>query len=160
MNDKSTLEIRNGVDGPSPSETGVDETSLGYMLKLAAPMVITTISFTIMQFVDRFMVSRLGTEELAAILPAGVVSFVPGAFAIGAMTSLNTFVSQSLGRGDKSICSNYFWQVIYIGVAYFAVVLVIMWPAAPHIFKMMGQPPAVCAMEVIYLRIMLYAHFL
>jgi len=147
MNDKSRLEIRDGVD----------ETSLGYMLKLATPMVVTTISFTIMQFVDRFMVSRLGTEALAAILPAGVVSFVPGAFAIGAMTSLNTFVSQSLGRGDKISCSNYFWQVMYIGVAYLAVVLAIMWPAAPHIFKMMGQPPAVCVMEVIYLRIMLYA---
>jgi MATE family multidrug resistance protein len=147
MDDKSTIEIRDGVD----------ETSLGYMLKLATPMVITTISFTIMQFVDRFMVSRLGTDALAAILPAGVVSFVPGSFAIGTMTSLNTFVSQSLGRGDKSGCSNYFWQVIYVGVVYFVVVLAIMWPAAPWIFKMMGQPPTVAAMEVIYLRIMLYA---
>ena len=35
-----------------------DETSLKYMLKLAAPMVVAYISFTIMQFVDRFMVSR------------------------------------------------------------------------------------------------------
>lgn len=37
------------------------------------------------------------------------------------------------------------------------VVLAIMWPTAPWIFKMMGQPPEVCNMEVIYLRIMLYA---
>lgn len=147
MDDKSTIEIRDGVD----------ETSLGYMLKLATPMVITTISFTIMQFVDRFMVSRLGTDALAAILPAGVVSFVPGSFAIGAMTSLNTFVSQSLGKGSRKSCSNYYWQAIYMGLAYFVVTLAIMWPAAPWIFKMMGQPPIVCDMEVIYLRIMLYA---
>ena len=54
------------------SSDGEDPTSLRYMLKLAAPMVVTTISFTIMQFVDRFMVSRIpeeGTEALAAILP-------------------------------------------------------------------------------------------
>jgi Na+-driven multidrug efflux pump len=121
MNDKSTLELRDGVD----------ETSLGYMLKLATPMVVTTISFTIMQFVDRFMVSRLGTDALAAILPAGIVSFVPGAFAMGAMTSVNTFVSQGLGRNDKSSCSNYFWQAIYMGLVYCVVALVIMWPAAP-----------------------------
>jgi len=150
MTDKSTFEIANGAD----------ETSLRYMLKLAAPMIVTTISFTIMQFVDRIMVSRLGTDALAAILPAGFVSFVPGAFAIGAMTSLNTFVSQSLGRGNKKDCSNYFWQAVYIGFAYFLVVVAIMWPAAPWIFKMMGQPPAVADMEVIYLRIMLYAHIL
>jgi MATE family multidrug resistance protein len=130
------------------------------MLTLAAPMVVTTISFTIMQFVDRFMVSRLGTNALAAILPAGFVSFLPGGFAIGALTSLNTFVSQSLGRGDKKGCSNYYWQAIYMGSAYFLAVVAIMWPAAPWIFKMMGQPPAVIEMEVIYLRIMLYAHIL
>jgi len=47
MTDKSSL--------LSQSHT-TDETSLRYMLKLAAPMVVTTISFTIMQFVDRFMV--------------------------------------------------------------------------------------------------------
>ena len=151
MTDKSSL--------LSQSHT-TDETSLRYMLKLAAPMVVTTISFTIMQFVDRFMVSRLGTEALAAILPAGLVSFLPSGFAIGAMASLNTFVSQSLGRGDKKNCSNYFWQAIYMGLVYFLAVVAIMWPTAPWIFEMMGQPPAVAEMEVIYFRIMLYAHVL
>jgi MATE family multidrug resistance protein len=137
-----------------------DETSLKYMLKLAAPMVVAHISFTIMQFVDRFMVSRLGTDALAAILPAGYVGFLPGAFAIGVMTSVNTFVSQSLGRGDKRACSNYCWQAIYMGLVYCIIVLVIMWPAAPMIFKILGHEPAVAAMEVIYLRIMLYVQIL
>ncbi len=151
MTDKPTL---------LPQTLPHDETSLKYMLKLAAPMVVAHISFTIMQFVDRFMVSRLGTEALAAILPAGYVGFLPAAFAIGVMTSINTFVSQSLGRGDKKACSNYCWQAIYMGVAYSVVVLVILWPAAPAIFKMLGHEPAVAAMEVIYLRIMLYVHVL
>ncbi len=144
-----------------PSQASVeDETSLKYMLKLAAPMVVTTVSFTIMQFVDRFMVSRLGTNALAAILPAGFASFLPGGFAIGAMTSLNTFVSQSLGRGERQACANYYWQAIYMGLAYFVAVVAVMWPLAPFLFKMMGQPPEVIEMEVIYLRIILYAHIL
>jgi len=151
MTDKSSL---------LSSSDGEDPTSLRYMLKLAAPMVVTTISFTVMQFVDRLMVSRLGTDALAAILPAGFVSFLPGGFAIGAITSLNTFVSQSHGRGDKRDCSNYFWQAIYMGIVYFLAVVVIMWPTAPWIFRAMGHPSAVVAMEVIYLRIMLYAHIL
>ncbi|GAI87662.1 unnamed protein product, partial [marine sediment metagenome] len=105
-------------------------------------------------------IPNFGTEALAAILPAGFVSFIPGGFAIGAITSLNTFVSQSLGRGDKRDCSNYFWQAIYMGIVYFLAVVVIMWPTAPWIFKMMGHPPTVVGMEVIYLRIMLYAHII
>ena len=150
MTDDPALEIHNGVD----------ETSLKYMLKLAAPMVIAYISFTIMQFVDRFMVSRLGTEALAAVLPAGYVSFVPAGFAIGVMTSVNTFVSQSLGRGDRRACSNYCWQAVYMGLVYSIIILAIMWPAAPWIFKMLNHEPAVATMEVIYLRIMLYVHIM
>ncbi len=151
MTDKSTLLSQNKI---------ADETSLRYMLNLAAPMVVTNISFTIMQFVDRFMVSRLGTEALAAILPAGIISFVPACFAIGVMTSVNTFVSQSLGRGQKKDCSNYCWQAIYMGLAYLSVTVAIMWPAAPWIFRTLGHEPAVVNLEVIYLRIMLYAQFL
>ncbi|MHC4338576.1 MAG: MATE family efflux transporter, partial [Planctomycetota bacterium] len=119
-------------------------------------MIVTHISYTIMQFVDRFMVSRLGTEALAAILPAGFASFVPAGFALGVMISVNTFVSQSLGRGEKENCSNYCWQAIYMGLIYSFVTLAILWPAAPAIFKMMGHEPAVADMEVIYFRIMLY----
>jgi MATE family multidrug resistance protein len=130
------------------------------MLRLAAPMIVTTLSFTIMQFVDRIMVSRLGTDALAAIVPAGIVSLLPSSFAMGAMASLNTFVSQSLGRGDKRDCSSYFWQVVWMGAVYFVVTLAIIWPTAPWIFRFMGQPEGIIDMEVIYLRIMLYAHVL
>ncbi len=143
-----------------PQNKNADETSLKYMLKLAAPMVVTNISFTVMQFVDRFMVSRLGTEALAAILPAGIISFVPASFAIGVMTSVNTFVSQSLGRGQKKDCSSYCWQAIYMGLVYIALVAAIMWPLAPQIFRTFGHEPAVVDLEVIYLRIMLYSQFL
>jgi MATE family multidrug resistance protein len=151
MSSESTLQSQNRE---------LDETSLKYMLKLSAPMVISTISFTVMQFVDRFMVSRLGTNELAAVLPAGFVSFIPGAFAIGVGTAVTTFVSQCLGRGERRDCSNYCWQAIYVGLVYFVFVIAVFWPTAPFIFRMMGHEQAVAELEVIYLRIMLYSEFL
>lgn len=143
-----------------PQPTALDpparETSLAYMLKLSAPMVISTISLTIMQFVDRFMVSRLGTDALAAVLPAGFVAFLPGGFAMGVASSLNTFVSQSLGRNEKAQCSRYYWQMVYMGILYSLGTLTVLGPTAPWLFRMMGQPADVAAMEVIYFRIMLY----
>ncbi|MHC4739537.1 MAG: MATE family efflux transporter, partial [Planctomycetota bacterium] len=148
MADNSTLLTQNQA---------TDETSVKYMLKLAGPMIVTTISFTIMQFVDRFMVSRLGTDALAAILPAGMVSFLPGSFAIGVIVSVSTFVSQSLGRGAIKDCSSYCWQAIYMGLLYFLIVVTVMWPSASFIFKLMGQPDEIIGMEVVYFRIMLYA---
>jgi MATE family multidrug resistance protein len=106
------------------------------------------------------MVSRLGTEALAAILPAGFMSFIPGSFAIGVIASVTTFASQSLGRGNKKDCSHYCWQAIYMGLVYSAIVVAIMWPGAPLIFKMMGHEPIVANMEVVYLRIMLYTQII
>jgi MATE family multidrug resistance protein len=140
-----------------PQDLAPDETSLRYMMKLAGPMVVTTISFTVMQFVDRLMVSRLGTDALAAILPASVTSFLPGSFAIGVTASVGTFVSQHLGRGEKQQCSSFCWQSVYMGVAYFLVVVAVMWPTAPALFRLMGYPPHIVELEVTYLRIMLYA---
>ncbi|MHC4212729.1 MAG: MATE family efflux transporter [Planctomycetota bacterium] len=134
-----------------------DETSLGYMLRLSGPMIVTNISFTIMQFVDRLMVSRISEEALAAVLPAGIMSFLPASFLMGVMISVNTFVSQSLGRGEKDECAKYCWQAIYMGLIYFAIILAVMWPTAPRIFELMGSVPEVARMEVVYLRIMLYA---
>jgi MATE family multidrug resistance protein len=143
-----------------PPQSSVDETSLKYMLKLVGPMVVTNISFTIMQFVDTRMVAELGTNELAAIMPAGLLSFIPSSFALGVIRILNTFISQSLGRGDKDNCSNYCWQAIYMGLAYALICFAILWPAAPWIFKAAGQPTEIIGLEVIYLRIVLYAQFL
>lgn len=139
---------------------GLDETSLRYMLTLAAPMIVTNISFTIMQFIDRLMVSRLGTNELAAIFPAAIISFIPGSFAIGVMTSVSTFVSQSFGRGKNKECPKYCWQGIYMGLAYTAVVIAIIWPFGEKIFRAMGHENVIVEMEVTYLRVMLYCQFL
>ena len=140
----------------SISETSTDEASLKYILKLSWPIVITNISFTIMQFVNRLMVADLGTEALAAVLPAGIISSIPASFAMGIATSVTTFVSQSLGKGNKKDCSNYCWQAMYIGMVYSVIVAAIMWPAAPWIFRVLGHESAVAELEVIYMRIMLY----
>ena len=63
----------NSVTGQQEQLTNAlsDEASLGHMLKLAGPMVVVHISFTIMQFVDTRMVASLGTSEYSGQLRAG-----------------------------------------------------------------------------------------
>ena len=136
----------------------LDETTLRFMLRLAGPMVIATTSFTLMQFVDRIMVSRLGTAALAAVLPAGFTAAIPAACVMGVFAGVNTFVSQCLGRGQKKECASYFWQAIYMGVAFSLVMLAIGWPLAPTIFRSYGHAPDVVELEVIFFRIMLISN--
>jgi len=140
-------------------DTAKEETSLRYMLKIAGPMIIATSSYTLMQFVDRMMVSHYSEDAIAAILPASMVSFIPASFALGVMTTVNTFVSQSLGRGSKRDCSNYFWQAVYMGLLYSAVTFSFMWPTASRIFRIMSQPESIIGLEVTYFRIMILSQF-
>lgn len=134
-----------------------DETTLRYMFRLAGPVVVATISFTVMQFIDRIMVSRLGTAPLAAILPAGMVAAVPAFCIMGVFIGLGTFVSQSFGKNRKSQCGAYFWQAIYMGLVLSLLMLAVCWPFAPEIFQVLGHQDDVAALEVIYFRIMLIA---
>jgi MATE family multidrug resistance protein len=136
----------------------LDETTLRFMLRLAGPMVIATTSFTLMQFVDRIMVSRLGTAALAAVLPAGFTAAIPAACVMGVFASVNTFVSQCLGRNRKKECASYFWQAVYMGLAFSLMTLAIGWPLAPAIFRSYGHAPDVVELEVIYFRIMLISN--
>lgn len=140
-------------------DTAKEETSLRYMLKIAGPMIIATSSYTLMQFIDRMMVSHYSEDSIAAILPASMVSFIPASFALGVMTTVNTFVSQCLGRGAKKDCSNYFWQAVYMGILYSALTFSFMWPTARWIFRFMSQPESIISLEVTYFRIMLLSQF-
>jgi MATE family multidrug resistance protein len=133
----------------------VDETSLRFMLGLAGPMVLTTVSFTLLQFVDRIMVSKLGTAALAAVLPAGFTASISSAFVMGIFAGLGTFVSQCYGRGLKKECTSYLWQAVYMGTAFSLLILAIFWPLAPAIFRSFGHEPEVIELEVIYFRITL-----
>ncbi len=141
-----------------PLKAEVNEASLKFILKLAGPIIVTTLSFTLLQFVDRLMVSKLGTAALAAVLPAGFTAGIPSACVMGIFAGLGTFVSQCFGRESKKECTSYLWQAVYMGTAFSLLVLAVCWPLAPAIFKSFGHDPEVVELEVIYFRIMLFGN--
>ncbi len=136
-----------------------DETSLSFLIKIGGPMVIATVSYTLMQFVDRLMVDKYSQAALAAVLPARMISFVPSSFLLGVMTTVNTFVSQSFGRKAYQDCAHYTWQAMYLGIVYSCLTFAVLWPLAPTVFQWMDQPTEIIPLEVTYLRIMLLGQF-
>ncbi len=125
------------------------------MLRLALPIIIINLSTTMMQFVDAYMVASLGENELAASLPAGLMFFVPIAFFMGVLGSVNTFVSQSLGRGETGSCGHFAWQGIYLGTAS-GLALLGLWFVAEPMFALFNHEPEVQRLEVVYFRICLF----
>lgn len=136
------------LENPEAPYAGLRE-----VLRMSGPVILGSLSFTIMQFADSVMVGQLPQENaLAAIGSAGMWSFVVASFFMGMLGCVAAFVSQSLGRGQKANCARYTWQGIYLALASGAA-SVLLWPVADSLFGIMGHEPEVARLEAVYFRI-------
>jgi MATE family multidrug resistance protein len=92
---------------------------------LALPTVVTMTSYTVMQSVDKLMVSRLGPDPLyvGAQGNGGLAAFVPISIAMGCLTVVNTYVSQHLGAGSSKKAPAYAWNGLWIALAWWLVLI-------------------------------------
>jgi len=91
-----------------PSPGGVRQ-----VIHLAAPVILTHLSFTLMGVVDSAMVGRLGATELAAVGFGGIWLWTLFTGFIGAGTVVQTFVSQYHGADRPEECGKWAWQALY-----------------------------------------------
>jgi MATE family multidrug resistance protein len=147
----SLIEDTTDTTQTSPEPVRGDYSAVAAM---ALPIVVTTVSRTVMGFVDFWMVSKLGTDEQAAMTPALMVVFCFISVGMGIMACVTTFASQALGRNTFADAGAYTWQAIYVasGVGLLGIGL---WPFAPTVFGRFGHEPAVLELEIMYGRICL-----
>lgn len=122
------------------------------LLVLAGPIIGSMVSRTAMGLVDFVMVSQLGTEAQAAIVPAGIALFAVIAFGFGLISAVNTLVAQCHGRGETAPAAAYTWQGLW-AAAGIGVLSVALWPLIPAVIATAGHSPTVTAMEVVYIQI-------
>lgn len=133
-----------------PSATGLRE-----ILRLALPIIASMASATVMGFIDTWMIALVGTAEIAAGMPAGIIAYTLTALPLGIAQCVSTFTAQALGRGTPDEGAAFAWQGLYLslatGFACFA-----LWPLAPGFFSLFGHEPEVVALEVTYFRMRLW----
>lgn len=93
---------------------------LAELLWVAAPVVMTMTSYTVMQFVDALMVTRIGPDDvyLAAQSNGGIAMWLAIALMLGMGSVINTFVSQNLGAGRPRAGAAYAWAGLYLSFAW------------------------------------------
>lgn len=94
---------------------GISRRPLAELLSIALPTVATMTSYTLMQFIDKLMVSRIGPEPIyvGAQGNGGLAAFVPIACMMGFLTVINTYVSQNLGAGRPERAPAYAWTGLW-----------------------------------------------
>ncbi len=124
------------------------------VVSMAGPIMLGSVSFAFMEFINKIFVGQLGTEHLAAIGAASIWSYTLGVFFLGIAACVSTFASQCLGRGDVESCSRYAWQGVYVSIAS-GTCAMLMWPLSRTLFELMNHGPVVTELELTYFRIRL-----
>ena len=126
------------------------------MAKLGLPVVINHASLALMQFTDAWMAGRLGSTELAAMTPAGLLVSLLSIFGIEALTGVTAAVSQAVGKGKPAVAAMATWQGVYCG-AIFGLLCLILYPSAYQAFNLLirNQSHELLTLETQYFRISL-----
>ena len=131
------------------------------MLLLAAPTVVTMTSYTVMQFVDGFMVSRAGPEGevyVSAQGNGGMTVWLMLSIVLGLVGVINTYVSQNLGAGRPERTAAYAWNGLWLSLG----TALLMLPAAgliPLIYAGLKHELPLLGLETGYARILIYGAF-
>jgi MATE family multidrug resistance protein len=155
-----SLETSQPDTGRASDAPLVHHSPLGEMLMIAAPVVVTMTSYTVMQFVDGFMVSKIGPEPvyLAAQGNGGMMVWLLMSGLLGLTTVINTYVSQHLGAGTPERAPAYAWAGLWIGAAGGLLALPLIF-ALPWVASLMGHDPTLQRLETGYASILLTGIF-
>ncbi len=125
------------------------------LLSMAFPMLVSQASETIMLFVDRLFLSRLGPLQLSAAMTGGLTNFVVCSFFIGTVSYVNAIVAQYYGADRIERCARATAQGVFISLAAYPLLLAII-PFVPFVFQAAGHGPEQIALESVYSQTLLY----
>jgi len=143
--------VKSGNSIPTPG---------GYreLLRIAYPLIVSTASFTLMQFADRIFLARFSPEAIQAALPAGILAFTLISFFHALAGYASAFVSQYHGAGDAAGCVRATAQALWLSLASAPFIWLLV-PVGRWAMAQAGHAPAVLAEEIVYFRILMWGGF-
>lgn len=126
---------------------------MSQVLGIAFPMIVSHACDTLMLFIDRLFLSRLGAEQLAAGMSGGMTSFVFCTFFLGLIGYSNALVAQNLGAGHPERCGLASAQGLILACICAPLVIAAI-PLGTWLFAASGHSESLRAHEVPYFTIL------
>ncbi|MEX2115106.1 MAG: MATE family efflux transporter [Pirellulales bacterium] len=127
--------------------------SLGELLRVSVPLIISYSATALMHVVDRIFLSWYSVDAMAATLPAGVIHWNLASLAIGTVTYANAIVGQYVGAGDEKRVGPVLWQGIYMSLVAAGLMLCLI-PLASATFAAFDHHADIQHLEVRYFTIL------
>ena len=134
---------------PPPAPGGYRE-----VWRVAAPIIVSMASFTLMQFCDRVFLARYSSVALRAALPGGILAFTLTSFFQALAGYAGTFVAQYHGAGRKADCGRATAQGLWLALLTWPLGLALI-PAGARLLALFGHPADVLAAEQSYMGILM-----
>ena len=128
--------------------------TLGELMRLALPMVVSQGTFAVMIFTDRYFMSQIDPVHMAAALGGGVASFFSFCFFVGLFSYANAMAAQYLGAGEPRKCPKVVTQGLIMTVMSAPFLTLITFLVA-GVFEGMGHDPAQVELERTYYLILM-----
>ena len=122
------------------------------LLGIAFPMVVSQACDTMMMFVDRLFLARLGRAHLSAAMSGGITAFMFMTFLLGLTGYANALVAQYFGSGQKRKCPVAVAQGLVIAVGGYPLILLTI-PVGRLVFRLCGHDPLQQQLETQYFTI-------
>lgn len=126
------------------------------VLQVAFPLVISTLSWTVMTYVDRMFLAWYSPTALAASFSAAIVWFDVFCVFIGICSYVATFVSQYHGDEQPERIGPVVAQGNWLALLSIPLALAA-YPLAKLLFTHAGHSPAVTEQEILYFQILCFA---
>ncbi len=97
------------------------------VLRVAFPLILSTGSWSLQQFIDRMFLTWYSPEAIAASMPAGMVSWTLASLFMGTAAYVNTFVAQYYGARRMERIGPAVWWGIYV-TGFVVVVAAVIYP--------------------------------
>lgn len=129
------------------------------VLIVALPMLLSMSFDTLMTFVDRLFLSKLGPAEMNASLGAGGMQLVLITFFTGALSYTTAMVAQRFGAGKKDECACVFMQAVYLALMCFPLLCLTI-PIGHFVFGLQGLAADQLGFQKTYFNILMFGGFI
>jgi MATE family multidrug resistance protein len=125
------------------------------VMRVALPLVVSSLSWTVMTFVDRMFLNWASGTAMAAAFTASMAWFMFLCLPLGVCSYANTFVAQYDGARQSERIGLVVWQAVWIGVGFGALIMAAI-PLAPWVFALTSHGEEAYAYEVQYFQILCF----
>lgn len=123
------------------------------VLRVSAPLVVSSLSWTIMTFVDRVMLNWVSGTAMSAAFTSAAAWFAMLSLPLGVCSYTNTFVAQYDGSGQPLWIGRVYWQAVWVALGFAPLVLLAI-PLAPSLFALAHHGAESYRYEVEYFQIL------